>query len=261
MGPIDGEILTQQIQASGLGWNRPFRTFDRAARTPRTGSLRQIELEGGLRLTIVAPGREELDILRPKWEQVVRDGGLIPGVPGRRLVDKAAAKGIALDLLGDPVPEWADHDPSDLDETEANGSSIALVAEYDDERVTKRALLAGDAHGPVLVRGIRRLARQRGEARLRLDAFKLPHHGSLKNVTRDLVRSVDARFWLFSSNGSQHGHPHKEAVARVLLDGGASKSLRFNYRTEQTARWDDRALQARYEYDTEYGDGSLSVSL
>jgi hypothetical protein len=261
LGPIDGEILTRQIHTSGASWNRAFHTNDRAARTPRTGRLRAIELAGGLRLTIVAPRRTELDILKPEWEKVVRDAGLIPGVPSQTLIDKAAGKGIAIDLLGDPIAEWAAYEPSDLDSTEANGSSIAVYAEFDDGGITKRALFAGDAHGPVLERGVRRLARQLGEDRLRVDAFKAPHHGSLKNVTRDLVRTIDARIWLFSSNGVRHGHPHKEAVARVLVDGDRPRSLKFNYRSEQNKRWDTAAWKAKYGYDTEYGDGTLTISL
>lgn len=263
LGPVDGEILTAQLDQSRMAWNRPFRAVDHAVRTPRAGrALPTRRLPGGMRVTVVAPGREELEILRPAWAQVVADAGLVPGRPSRMLVDKARRKGVKLDLLGaDPIPTWAAHDPGDLDTTQANGSSIAVLAEYDDEGTTKRCLLAGDAHGPVLCRGVRRLARQRGEDRLRVDVFKLPHHGSLKNVTSDLVRAVDARTCLFSSNGKQHGHPHKEAVARVLVDGSRPSSLKFNYRTENNARWDNSAWKRKYRYETEYGNGTLTVRL
>jgi hypothetical protein len=121
--------------------------------------------------------------------------------------------------------------------------------------------LTGDAHGPVLTSGIRRLARQRGEERLRVDAVKLPHHGSLRNVTRELVQVLDAKTWLFSSDGRQHGHPHREAVARVILDGPRPKALNFNYRTQVNKIWDSADWKGRYDYSTEYGDGVLTVSL
>ena len=55
---------------------------------------------------------------------------------------------------------------------------------------------------------------------LELDAFKLPHHGSRGNVTRELIQSVDCPLWIFSTDGTQFRHPHKQAVARVILHGG-----------------------------------------
>lgn len=263
MGPVEGEILSVQLDRMKVPWNRTFPLPDRAARVPGpAGKLRTRKLPGGMRLTVVAPTRIELDILKPKWKEVVEAEGLVTGVPTAKLADKARKKGVTLDLLGsDPIPDWADHDPGDLDHTEPNGSSIAIVAEYDDpdDGRTKSALLTGDAHGPVLAAGVRRLAQQRGQDRLAVDLVKLPHHGSLKNVTRDLVQALDARTWLFSSIGKQHGHPHKEAVARVVLDAPRPKHLKFNYRTTINEIWDNAGWKQKHGYDTEYGDGELLV--
>jgi hypothetical protein len=262
MGPVEGEILSSQLDTLGIPWNRTFPKPDRAVRVPKPGSkLPTRKLPGGMRLTVVAPTRTELDILKPHWKEIVEAEGLVTGVPTAKLADKARRKGVVLDLLGDPIPDWADHDPEDLDHTEANGSSIAIVAEYDDpdDGRTKSALLTGDAHGPVLAAGVRRLAAERGQDRLAVDLVKLPHHGSLKNVTRDLVRALDARTWLFSSIGKQHGHPHKEAVARVVVDAPKPKHLKFNYRTKVNEIWDNPASKQKHGYDTEYGDGELLV--
>lgn len=263
MGPVEGEILSAQLDTLQIPWNRTFPLPDRAVRVPKPAArLRSRKLPGGMRLTVVAPTRTELDILKPHWEKVVLAEGLVTGVPTAKLADKARRKGVVLDLLGaDPIPEWADHDPDDLDKTEANGSSIALVAEYDDpdDGRTKSALLTGDAHGPVLAAGVRRLAQERGQTRLAVDLVKLPHHGSLKNVTRDLVQALDARTWLFSSIGKQHGHPHKQAVARVVLDAPRPKHLKFNYRTPVNEIWDKAAWKQKHGYDTEFGEGELLV--
>jgi hypothetical protein len=263
MGPVDGEILSSQLDTLGWRWNTSFRSSDHAARLPEPGRrLPTYRLPGGMKLTVVSPGIEQLRVLRATWRAVVERGGLAPGVASQGLVDKARRKGVRLDLLGgDPIPEWADSHTTDLDGTEANGSSIAVVAEYVDEGVTKRCLLAGDAHGPVLAEGIRRLADQLGEAQLRLDAFKLPHHGSLRNVTRELIEAVDCRRYLFSTNGVSHQHPHREAVARVLIYGASDSTLHFNYRTRFNGSWDDCELRRKYNYGSEYGDGTLTVKL
>jgi beta-lactamase superfamily II metal-dependent hydrolase len=263
MGPVDGEILSCQLDKLEWKWNSSFRSKDRSARLPQPGRrLPSYRLPGGMKLTVVSPTIEQLLILRDTWRTVVKEGGLAPGVPSQRLVDKARQKGVRLDLLGgDPIREWADSQTEDLDDTAANGSSIALVAEYEDDGVTKRCLLAGDAHGPVLAEGIRRLADQLGETRLRLDAFKLPHHGSLRNVTREVVEAVDCRRYLFSTNGVSHKHPHREAVARVIVYGTPGRTFHFNYRTKFNESWDDSGLRRQYDYGTEYGDGTLTVNI
>jgi len=263
MGPVDGEILSSQLDKLGWKWNTSFRSTDRSARLPRPGRrLPSYQLPGGMKLTVVSPAIEQLRALRDNWKAVVTDGGLAPGIPSRRLIDKARQKGVRLDLMGgDPIREWADSHTDDLDVTPANGSSIAVVAEYNDKGVTKRCLLAGDAHAPVLAQGIRRLAGQLGQARLQLDAFKLPHHGSRRNITRELVEAVDCRRYLFSTNGVSHKHPHREAVARVLIYGTPERTLHFNYRTKFNEDWDDPELRKGYDYAAEYGDGTLMVKL
>jgi beta-lactamase superfamily II metal-dependent hydrolase len=265
MGPVEGEILSVQLDKMRIAWNRSFQAHDHAIRTPGPKSkLVTRTLPGGMRLTVVAPTRAELDILKPKWKEVVEAEGLVTGTPSPKLADKARRKGVDLDLLGgDPILDWANYDPTDLDDTEANGSSIAILAEFDDpeDGRIKRCLLTGDAHGPVLTRGVRRLANQRGQERLVVDVVKLPHHGSVRNVTRPLIQALDAETWLFSSNGKQHGHPHKEAVARVVIDGPSPKHLKFNYRTPINEPWDNASWKATHGYDTEYGDGMLTVQV
>ena len=49
--------------------------------------------------------------------------------------------------------------------------------------------------------------------------------------------------------------------ARVLMDGTRPSSLKFNYRSKINERWDNGAWKQKYGYDTEYGDGSLTVTL
>ena len=263
MGPIDGEILSTQLDAAGWNWNTAFQWRGRSVRVPQDGEpLPSYSLPLGMKLTVVSPGVEQLVALMDNWKEVAEEGGLAPGVPSQELVDKARQKGVQLDLLGgDPVPDWANSATDDLDASPANGSSIAVLAEYEDEGVNKRCLLSGDAHGSVLASGVRRLAAQLGEQQLRVDAFKLPHHGSLRNVTRELIETVDCHNYLVSSNGKRHDHPHREAIARILMYGSKRVTLHFNYRTEFNDLWEDRNRQASYEYEVNYGDGTLTMTV
>lgn len=263
MGPLDGEILTRQLTAAGFKWNTSFRFKGHPAVIPPTGRLRSYRMPGGMKLTLLSPGVEQLIKLRDNWEQVCKDAGVIPNVPSRRLREIASKKGVDF-LGGDPVRDLAETE-TDLDPTPANGSTIALLAEYEDDGVMKRCILAGDAHADVLGPAIRRLADQRREDRLVVDAFKLPHHGSEHNVTKEILEQVDCRRYLFSSNGTvfKNPHPHAVAVARAIHYGGPNATLFFNYRTKVNDQWDNFRLMKRYRYTVDYGDeeGTSTVRL
>ena len=69
----------------------------------------------------------------------------------------------------------------------ANGSSIAVIAEY----AGRRLALLGDAHAPTLAATLGRMAAATGAATLRLDAVKLAHHGSAANLSPDLLGRIE----------------------------------------------------------------------
>src|SRR4030095_15178932 len=86
--------------------------------------------------------------------------------------------------------------PVKRDNAPANGSSIALLASFGG----KRCLFGGDAYSEVLERSVRRLLEGGGEARLTLDALKVPHHGSRANLHDDPLSPAACR----RSLGSTH---------------------------------------------------------
>lgn len=112
-------------------------------------------------------------------------------------------------------------------------------------------VLTGDAQGGTLVAGLRRLVRQRGVDRIRLDALKLPHHGSQYNLSPDVLELVDCERYLFSTNGDIFGHPDPVAVSRIVV-AGDDLTLEFNYRTASTERWDSSRMRRRFRYRTVY---------
>jgi TIR domain len=138
------------------------------------------------------------------------------------------------------------------DRSVPNGASIAFLAESHG----KALLIGGDASAEVLTDSIRMLLSHRGRTRLRLDAFVLPHNGSARNLTRDLLQLVDCERYLVSTDGSKFRHPDRETIARILAFGRVEPdrplTLVFNYRTQWTAVWDDPALKMRWKYEAIY---------
>jgi hypothetical protein len=87
---------------------------------------------------------------------------------------------------------------------------------------------------------------------MRVDVFKLSHHGSRANLTTELLQTVQARNYVVSTNNAVFKHPDDEALARVLVHGGEQPTLWFNYGTPRNRRWADADLQCMYRFSTEY---------
>ncbi len=85
---------------------------------------------------------------------------------------------------------------------------------------------------------------------LKLDLFKLCHHGSKANLSPGLLALLDCTRFAISTDGSRHNHPDRDAIARILVaDPGRQKRFYFNFRQPNAELWDDPALKARWSYD------------
>lgn len=241
-GPVQGEKLTMLLDRPNGPWNAHFGRS--TVMVSESGELPSHSLDGGLTLTVLSPGKPQLALLKPVWDRVCREAGIDPHKPKLEPPEPPAG----FESMGPLDIDALAAKPFQQDTSEANGSSIALLAEFEG----RRALFTGDAYSPVLGDSIARLASLRGENRLALDAFKLPHHGSKSNVDASLLEKITCGRFLFSTSGARFRHPDKEAVARVIKYGGPDVALVFNYRSEFTEIWDDPSLKARYRYRTQY---------
>lgn len=248
LGARQGEMFSTALVDFDLPWNT---WRDGGAVLLEDGEPLEHVLPGGMTLTLLSPTRVELDRLRPVWTRELRRHGLeqgarldysrfLRGTPTTR-ADVAALQDV--DALADA--------PFTPDTAAPNGTSIALLAEYGGAA----ALFAADAHAPVLAAAIERLLQKRQAPRLRLDLFKVSHHGSRNNVSAELIRLLDCPRYLISTNGDHFFHPDRQAMARVLKYGGPEKTIVFNYLTELTEVWGDPALadvRWRYGCETRY---------
>ena len=251
-GPVQGEKLTTHLDKDELPWNKAFKC--KSVVTPKTGDLPVKMLPGGLKLTLLSPGEDELNRLRPFWENECRKAGLVPGHPP----ESSHPTPPGFEVMGLVNIDQLASSPYSSDDSRANGSSIALLAEYNDKRI----LLAGDAYADVLQENILRLVPS-GDL-LHLDAFKLPHHGSKYNMSRGLLSILDCKRYLFSTDGTQFKHPDHQAAARVIKFGGNCPKLLFNYRSAHNQLWDNAQWISQYGYSVRYpecGQEGLVVEL
>jgi hypothetical protein len=164
-------------------------------------------------------------------------------------------------VLGGSGGEPGAEAPFGGDTSRANGSSIALLLEYPEDRPKLRFLLAGDAWAGVLAASVDTLLPDPDE-RLSLTGFKLPHHGSVANLSPELLARLDCKHYLISTSGAVFRHPHARAVELLLEahEGRAKPRLHFNYLSTTTAAWSDPADQQARGYQAFHPKG-ISLAL
>lgn len=244
LGALQGEFLSALLveRVSGA-WNADSPPW----LVPSQGTLPTHTLEGGMKLTLLSPNPAKLDRMAKAWKRAIQKEGFSPG--DLKAAWKALAKRKQFlpkkGLLGTTPNLDALLKKQFLrDDATPNGSSIALLAEYEGKSI----LLLADAHPDLVASSIQRLCQERGTDRLRVDAVKVAHHGSKHNTSVALLKLLDSPRYLVSTNGDQFRHPDKECIARVLKFGKPSQ-LYFNYESKYTKPWLTRAAQKKYGYE------------
>lgn len=253
LGALQGERFTDGV--TRFGWPRNTRFASRIVSRDSPEAAAPIAFPGGLTLRLLSPTDARLAALLPDWDAEIAAAALRAG-------EKVAAEPEALPsgretFAGAPDVDALAAEPFRTDRTSANGSSIAFLAEY----AGRRVLFGADAHPDVLVEAIAPLAAAEG-GRLRVDCFKVSHHGSRANTSPQLLALLDCTRFLYSTDGSRHGHPDPQAIARVLVaDRRRPKRLCFNFRRPKTEMWDVTSLKKAWHYDCVFpaGDGDPLV--
>ncbi len=245
LGAKQGEIFSTLIQQYKLPWNQ---WRDGGPIMLDSDELPVCELPGGMRLTLLSPTKDKLATLARKWKAEIEQRGLTVG----KATDFTQFLGTTPSTSTD-VDKLADA-PFKADTAAPNGSSIAVLAEYQGKSV----LLGADAHAPLLVASIQKLLKQRKADKLKLDAFKVSHHASQNNLNIELMKLLDCHRYLISTNGDHFNHPDREAIGRIIKYGGDHPKLHFNFRTDLNDVWAQKALQEKYGYEAFYPEAGQS---
>jgi len=249
-GAVQGERLSAALTDGKLPWNKAWNRRSVCITTKRLPTKR---LEGGMNLTLLSPDRLKLTKLVPDWKKECVKAGLFAGIGSKPAAKRGLERFGAINIEQLAASAFVEDDGS------ANGSSIAVLAQYEGKKV----LLTGDSHTDRLCDSLKIL--KKSSRRLKIGAMKLPHHGSEHNVSKELLGLIDCPRFLVSTNGSYFQHPAPSAMARLIKYAGKDASLFFNYRTKFTERWDRPDWKGKYGYLTEYPvkkqNGRLVVSL
>ena len=255
-GAGEGMVTELLIAKNRYRWNAQFEGS--AVRADASAGLPEVTLEGGLKLTILGPRRDELKKLREKWQEAL-DKLHIAGGDHDAMAKALAGHPL---LRGEETQRAQPDDPmaivQKLDRSVANLSSIAFIAEYQG----RRCLLLGDADMRVLEETVAQWCAEHGEEKLELQAVKLSHHASFANLTSGFLQAIRCRNFLVSTDGSGPKHPDPRCID-LLVRNVDDPCLHFNYRTEATLPWAvppgaKRKYRSRYP---EPGRAGISLDL
>ncbi len=149
-----------------------------------------LKVAPGLTFRVIGPLQKELDALRKKHQEWLRD---------------RAESG---DPVSDVLAAYADTSPANL-------SSLVVLA----EAAGKKMLLTGDARGDKILEGLEFTQLVPKGGTLKLGLLKVPHHGSARNLEQKFFERLPADHYVFSGNG-EHGNPDREALEMLIAARG-----------------------------------------
>lgn len=262
LGGREGDFLSALLHHRSFDkWNKQFGGKPVVISTKQP--LPVVNLEGGMKLTLLSPDAAKLKRMAGKWAKDVDKHGLKPGDLEGAWEQLLKQTKLHPDdgILGGP----GEMDESlrkqlKADSSAANGSSIAFLAEFGG----KSCLFLADAHTAIIVKSLRRLIPE-GQSRLKVDAVKVSHHGSRNNISKELLDLIDAKHFLVSTSGAKHNHPNTPAIKAIVQGSLQDPVLWFNYRSSQTLLWQKppypglRGYTARYPGKTTSGGIKLDL--
>lgn len=249
LGGREGDFLSALISRRAFDeWNKAFNR--KAVVVEPDKPLPVVVLKDRMKLTLLSPDPRSLQDMADKWAEKVEKFGLEPGDLDKaweQLVDTTKYR-VAEGVLGG-TEDFGKSLAKQLkvDQSLANGTSIAFLAEFEG----KSCLFLGDAHADFICQSLRRLI-PAGQERLKVDAVKMSHHGSKANISEDLMKLVDARHFLVSTNGAIHNHPDKAAIEAVLQWSVQDPTLWFNYALQQNASWAKVPKEVKRSFTTRF---------
>ena len=120
-------------------------------------------------------------------------------------------------------------DDDDLDSTLPNQTSIVILLEHK----SKKTLLTGDVTPKRLNAILSSYLAKIGAKCVHFDYIKLPHHGSYRSLSNDLLSKINCKEFVISTNSKRYYFPNKRALVKVLScisNKGEMIRFHFNYK-------------------------------
>ncbi len=258
-----GSTLGSLILKNGYNWNSNFDGKAAVADDPHI-----VPPNGAMNITLLGPTQNALDDLADDWYKFLKkrfDGEINEDEffddAFELMMEEMRQNDLESSILpdqsglvsasGDWVQEFKE-DWEKEDKSPTNGSSIIFLIEANDRKL----MFLGDAHPSKILSQLQKMG-YGPDNPIEVDVLKVTHHGAWYNNSPDLIKSIKANHYLFSSNGKRHHHPHYQTLAWIVNSHGteAKKQLVFNYRqADYLDSVYDFEMQEVYNYSTKGPD-------
>ncbi len=156
----------------------------------------------GAKLKFISPGEKQLRDLCKEWGNYLKE---------KREKEKQGVVFSASYRNKDWIKKniedyWNASLPSD--KSPLNLSSLAFIFEYDNTCM----LFTGDASSDVMETGLKV---SKITSPIKVDLFKIPHHGSCRNISEKIIEYFPAKGYLLCTNGANN-NPSKETLAKLV---------------------------------------------
>lgn len=167
---------------------------------------------GEITIDILSPTLSSLEILNNAWEvEMEKNTNMSKGQSDHK-------KNI----------EELKENPFEEDKKVVNKSSIAFALSYKEFNI----LMLGDSIPTDIINALNNLKLNKNSNQ-KVSVVKLAHHGSKKNTNYELLSLIESNNYIISTNSSQHNHPDKECLSRIICShvgtqGELSESKKCN---------------------------------
>lgn len=123
-------------------------------------------------------------------------------------------------------------DDSSTDKSISNKSSIVLKLQTENKAI----LLTGDSTPDRLESVLTKLMKENDGNPVKFDIVKLPHHGSYRSITKQIIEKIKCNTFIISTNSKKHFLPNKRALLKILKysDRTDKQLVNFVFNYEET---------------------------
>lgn len=125
----------------------------------------------------------------------------------------------------------------------ANRSSLAFIFEYQQRKI----LLLGDASSTEIEEALSNLGYSETNP-LSVDICKISHHASKHNTSNKLIKMLQCKNYIISTNITASGRPSKECLSRIICNSKQPVNFYCNYEIDINRIFTNDELE-KYEFN------------
>lgn len=239
---LQGTTLAALIMYGGYCWNEQF------AEAAILYNDEEIQLGKECFITVLLPKKIELDRLGKRWRHELLKSKISFEFSDNELFDDAFEyywRCLIAKSNGEKKEICFIHREIDkatleqlatkqgiTDNSETNRSSISMLIKYKEK---KMLFLADNLTDEVL--------KVLSDDSKELSLVKIPHHGSINNISDDFIENIDTDTYLISTSSEKFGHPNVETLAKLACKRTKyKKKVYFNYRIKEVTEFEENLI-------------------